>query len=407
MSSPYQDRVAQVLRETAESFSPDDVTALVQAGAVRGRRRQRRRRAAAVTGAGALVLAVAGTTALPGLIDGERHGQATTHSAPIGPTRAQVLAAFEHILPRGTVSQVRSTASLTPTTDTPPFVLSSLILDDGSGQAGFTLAIAWVGAPATRGSGCAILPPDGPCTVSRIPGLGTLTLVQDSGGHDDHWVTSKLWGAQLQLANGEQLTVTENNGSAAPGAFSGPTRNDPPLSMAALGQALKDPVWRPVLAAFPTQAELQRAQTPARLRAGLAVLNRLLPKGVTASDPTLTGGHVQEFLSGGGSGGPGLIDLQLPVWGWTDGQMWPMIGGKGTFKGGQDYLMRLGTSTSNIQEYYYVIEGSWTSGRQVEIIEYNSRSTTAAAADRTDPVLTPAELKTVIGSPLWQTLPNP
>ena len=332
-----------------------------------------------------MALATVGALLVPGSLDRHRQrAHVAARPAVIGPSRGQVLAAFEHMLPvGGSVSSIWSDANIQVEAVDQPYAHSSLIYNEGKGAAAFTLNIGWNGQ-GVRGTGCAMLPPDGPCTTIKEPGLGTLTLVQDANGVNDKGISSKLWGAQLQLPDGKQLTVTESKGSAFPGAFNGPNRVDPPLTL----------------------KQLEDAQSPAAQRAELAVLNHLLPKGVTADHATVVDGIAQELLNGG-KGGPGLITVQVPLWGWTNGLVWTPRQ-SGSFKGGTYYSYAFGAGQPGHEPVALMpqlqgVTAVWSSGELVSVTDYSSRSL-QSPADRSDPVLTPAQLAAITTSPLWQGL---
>lgn len=265
---PFEDRIAQTLRETGEEFTPRDLTSLVNAGFADGRRRRRRRGAAVVGGTAALALVAVGGALVPSLLGGAaRHDAAgaaaqpgmslAASSRPVSDAqRAQeLLKALQGALPAGgRTSQERATWTSTAPGRKNAVEMASLVFDDGKGAAGIAVSLTRF-RPGTRDlPSCAPNPPLVPndvCHTYPTPGGGRLII--DLGyEYPAKGTGTKSWSAWLDLPDGAHLEFTELN--AAQEKDSPVTRQTPPLSADQLrGVALSD-VWTRLLAQVPALA---------------------------------------------------------------------------------------------------------------------------------------------------------
>ncbi|MEZ0065058.1 hypothetical protein ABIA32_001046 [Streptacidiphilus sp. MAP12-20] len=299
---PFEDHVAQTLRDTGEQFTPANLTELVTAGVADGRKRRRRRNVAVLGGSAALALIAVGGALAPSLLGGSptrqqaqaaTGGMSLTASAkPVSNAEnaRQLLSGLESILPKGgTVSGPHSDWG-TPKTVYSNIMASALVVykdDKGPGAVAVSLTKY---APGTyKAPTCPPVDPvhfpDDVCHQYDVEGGGT--LVVDLGyEYSSRGSGTKAWTAWLFRPDGSLIELAENN--AVSEKDSPVTRQDPPLTGEQLKAAALSDVWQPLL---------DQIKTPKVYKGGVPGLHT--PAGPGTGTP---GGAVPGTGTGTGTG---------------------------------------------------------------------------------------------------------
>ena len=269
---PFEDDLTDALHSTATAFEPD-LTTLVNSGLGEGRRRSRRRTLGVVGGVTALALVGVGGAAASGLLGagqgpalagpaaGTAIHAATTKAVPVlqAPkfTAQQMLSAFEARLPKGAVTEARSTGISVLQKGNRFYITgptASVVLTDAKGSSAIAITVTRpagsVDDPGLQGYvACPThaARPDITCTRTRLADGSVLAVMQGlespkSGSKE------KDWTAWLATKDGGLIELDETNSTTEKGA---PTRPVPILTKAQLTSIATDPLWRKLASELP------------------------------------------------------------------------------------------------------------------------------------------------------------
>ena len=269
---PFEDELTDALHTTATAFEPD-LTGLVNSGLGDGRRRNRRRTLGVVGGVAALALVGVGGAAASGVL-GAGRGPAlagpaarTATQAPTAKagstvplpafTAQQMLSAFERLLPKGTVTDARSTGFSETVKGSYHYVLgptASVVLTDGKGSSAVAITVTRpAGSLDDPGlQGYVTCPthavrPDITCTRTHLADGSVLAVMQ--GLESPHSADKeKDWTAWLATKDGGLVELDETNAALEKGK---PARPVPILTAAQLRSVVSDPLWRQLAAKLP------------------------------------------------------------------------------------------------------------------------------------------------------------
>ena len=415
---PFEDDLGTAFQDTAQSFQPD-LVALVNGGVADGRRRRRRRTAGILGGVTALaVVAVVGGTVLPGALKENRADVgAASYGTPVtrhatGPVLSAgwMNGTLAGLLPAGSVFAPAGTGA--PDT-------AAVVLDDGKGAAliDFSLSKVASGA-ATPGCPAASVVPNQVCTVQVLPGGGRFVFEQGyeypnrtttTVGGRTVAVDTKDWSGSLVLPDGGLLQLEEWNAPAEKGAAE--TRKNPPLTAAQVQAVLTAKDWTPALAAIPTPAPVVQPPVPGDTTEAhiLATLKKLFPKGIAVSGESGQPGYVSVEIDDGH--GPAMFQINVQHWDLstdpndpnTDAAAMAQVFAGATVLADGDRLLvdQEGAEKGGAGAVQRVADLIQPNGLRVVIMEFNSTAQ-GTAATRPLPVLSLAQLRAIVTSPLWK-----
>ncbi|MEV1078976.1 hypothetical protein AB0I98_12085 [Streptomyces sp. NPDC050211] len=403
----FENQLATALIEAGDHFETER-SALVAAGAARGRRLHNRRRAALVGSvAGIALVGVGGALLLPADDAGGRRSVAAGSSTPSPRPDGQLsddtlIQALEEMLPKGTYSMQRGQG----TVGGAPY--ASLVYDDGKGGARVNVDLGRVEAgskEAERLTTCpdkALMKYDA-CTTSKVHD-GTLMIYQGYQ-YPDRRVDTKRWYASLVTPYGHHVTLSEWNAEAEMDAPV--TRDQPPLSPAQLKDIVTKDFWTIAIDTADRSTEKKKASpettasAPPAAPTGEAVqktLAALLPK----DTEVVSRGGEGEYgyvVADDGNGlslvqinvQPDMSDVEGQLFGadaevLDDGTKVAVHQGPGE-KGGEGVVM-------------WTVDTIRTDGLRVVVSAFNSGAQDTAAT-RDTPALTIAELRQIALSPEW------
>ena len=419
---PFEDELTDALNDTAHTFQPD-LTSLVNAGVSDGRRRDRRRRVLGVVGTvtALSVVAVGGVFASGALSSDQSTSRSADHrSAPTvtrtGPpsvdvnpaatgkpyTQKQLQEVLKSLLPKGKVTFPSSGSNAPGGVAT----YATVVYDDGHGASEIDVSLQWVASGDSSAAGLQCpdpaYNPHDVCTMTKVAG-GNRLVVDKGWEYPDMKGGMKDWNAWLTTPKGAQVMISEYNSAQEKGTV---TRTSPPLSADQLKAVATSAKWTPAVAALPKPkpAPTKTASTSLTGPNIVAVLNRLLPAGVTRShehgedgfaDLLLNDGkgnglfqiNVQDFSADLAKGGSGILPLFDGATVLPDGSKL-VTAQESAEKGGSGAVQ-------------------WTAdvlrpdGLRIVIMEFNAPAQ-GVAATRTDPVLTIAQLKAIVTSSDWK-----
>ncbi len=401
---PFEDELGAAFQETAQSFQPD-LVALVNGGVADGRRRRRRRTAGVLGGVAALAaVAVVGGTVLPGALKDSRaeadaasaYGTPVPHHAT-GPLLSPgwMNSTLAGLLPAGSVFAPAGTGARGT---------AAVVLDDGQGAALIDFSLTNV-APDSPGPGCpaASAVPNQVCTVKVLPGGGRFVFEQGYE-YPTETTSAKDWSGSVTFPGGGQLQLEEWNAPAEKGAAD--TRKNPPLTAAQVLAVVTAQAWKPALAALPTPAPVVQPPVPGDTTQAhiMATLKELFPKGVTSSGESGQPGYVSVELDDGH--GPALFQTNVQHWDLTSSgdatAMAQVFTGATVLANGDKLLLsQEGAEKGGAGAVQRVADLLQPDGLRVVVMEFNSTAQ-GTAATRPLPVLTLAQLRAIVTSPLWR-----
>ena len=420
---PFEDELTDALNDTAHSFQPD-LTALVNAGVSDGRRRNRRRRVLGVLGTvTALAVVAVGGTFASGALSSDQHTSKSADREPIPSatrtapstvtvnasgtakpyTQKQLQEALKSLLPKGEVTLPSSGSSHFPGR-VPSY--ATVVYDDGHGAAEIDVSLQWVASGNTSAAGLTCpdpaYNPHDVCSTTKLADGSRLTV--DKGWeYADMKGGMKAWDAWVTTPEGAQVMISEYNSAEEKGAV---TRTDPPLGVEQLTAVASSATWTPAVAALPKPKPVPTRTVPKSLTGPqiAAVLNRLLPAGVTRSHENAVDGFADLLLNDGKGNGLFQINVQDHSADLAKGDasgILPLFAGATVLSDGS----KLKTTQSPAEK-----GGSgavqWTAdilrpnGLRIVIMEFNAPAQNVAAT-RTDPVLTIAQLTAIVTSTDW------
>ena len=405
----FEDRLTAALHQAGGAFD-NPRSALVTAGAARGRRKQLWRRTALVGSAASLALVGVGG-ALLGPWSGEpdpRTGSVAADStAQPAYSAADMIRTLEKLLPKGTFSKAegRGTGE-----GLPPYV--QVVYDDGKGEAAVAVGLDRIAATGRKIDPAAeVIPCSGgaqsgfdSCTTERLADGSALTVFQGYE-YPDHRVETKAWGADLVTPDGHHISVSEWNSPAEKDAPL--TRTDPPLSPKQLKALAAAERWRKIVDAMPAEDVPTAAPTastrPGEL-SGTAILRKLmvlLPKNVDVVSHGSQETEFGYFVVDDGKGAslvqvnvqPGMGDVAGQLFGsgsekLADGTLVATRQGPGE-KGGAGVVM-------------WTVDTLRKDGLRVVVSAFNTGDQNKDAT-RSTPALTVEQLRKIALSPQWRS----
>ncbi|MFG2910989.1 hypothetical protein ACGF13_38820 [Kitasatospora sp. NPDC048286] len=418
MSEPdkFEDDLLYALTRTGEGFRTEQAeqAGLVADGYRLGRRRWRRRSAAAVVG-GAAALALVGTgtvyLASPGAGDAGTVSAASAPAASVGitaggsaaattPTALQsvaqaavsgdeVLATFRALLPKGEITEATGQG-----TDRGPKATdasANLVFDDGQGKSLIQFNISKHRPGQVQLPGC---PPDltlvrvDACTDTVLPD-GSKLLLQQGYEYSDSRADTKEWFAVLNGPDGRSVSVHEWNAPKEKGAPD--SRPNPPLTLDQLKAVVTDKSWDRVVKALRFDGIDTEAIDPGLSPADYeTVLTGLLPSGATVTGRKGQDTGVAFELARAGRAGTLSVlvknwakapdDRPAQHW-YQDAEILP---------DGTKLLTH--APAAPILPGKLIADATRPDGLEVLVV----------TASNGDPLLTAAELKTIVTSPAWK-----
>ncbi|WP_037608371.1 hypothetical protein [Streptacidiphilus rugosus] len=413
---PFEEEVAQTLRDTGEQFSHGNITELVSAGFADGRKRRRRRNAAVAGGSAALALIAVGGALTPALLksdpaaQGHTQAAASSSHAPVGDAQRskQMLAALEGLLPQGKITQAQGRWSMGAGGRTDIAPLAALVYDEGRGASQIEVSLAKASPSQITLPSCPNNPtyvPNDVCHVTRLPG-GAWLWVDQGYEYPSKGTGTKAWAGTLTRADGSQVSVYEWNAAAEKG--SPVTRATPPLSADQMKAVVQSPVWDPLLKAMPAPKAWPKSGGTSTSPTGAAifkVLDSLLPHGVTGINKNGQDGYAEEQLKDGHHG-VGLIGVNV--------QQWNPVSDKATLAdlyagatvlpdGTKVAVHQTGGEKGGSGVVEWIVDVLHPNGLRVAAMEFNE-ARQGENADRTLPVLSLVQLKALVTSPEWESL---
>ena len=420
---PFEDELTDALSDTAHSFQPN-LTSLVNAGVSDGRRRDRRRRVLGVVGTvtALAVVGVGGTFASGALSSDQstsrsadrRSAPTVTQTTPPSVSvnsaatakpysQKQLQDVLKSLLPKGKITLTGSGSSNVPG-GVPTY--ATVVYDDGHGASEIDVSFQWVASGDSSAAGLKCpdpaYNPHDVCSAAKLAD-GSRLLVDKGWEYPDMRGGMKDWDAWLTTPQGAQVMISEYNSAQEKGTT---TRTNPPLSTDQLKAVAASAKWTPAVAALPKPKPAPTRTVPSSLTGPniVAVLNKLLPAGVTRShehgeedfaDLLLNDGkgnglfqiNVQDFSADLAKGGSGIL---------------PLFDGATVLPDGSKLV-----TTQDSAEKGGSGAVQWTAdilrpnGLRIVIMEFNAPAQ-GVAATRTDPVLTVAQLKAIVTSPDWK-----
>jgi hypothetical protein len=361
-----------------------------------------------------VVLAAAGGALA--LTPGTERQTAVTPAAGAGPslgtlklgfTDKQLIHALEAALPAGRFSKGNAQLA-SGSANTLPSSQASVVFDDGAGAA-YVLATVGRTEPALGSEvSCEDANTDSCVITSRPDGSRVVEMTahgnQVLGGPATD--TMRLRQVQVEYPDGRESGLLELN---APDKNGPVTRTDPPLSLDQLLAAAEDQkAWAPIFAGSPLpqstplppwEVELEREQAWQRLD---GMLESLLPTDLHVSNAGGRTGQVSLFVDDGH--GAGLVHLEI-----TSQLNLHTKGGTTTVEPDGTKLVLIPDSKWDPNALKGVradiAEALRPDGTAVVVTSYNSAGPDAAPT-RPAPALTMDQLKTIVLSPKWPTLPR-
>ncbi|MGI5457449.1 hypothetical protein ACQEWB_30650 [Streptomyces sp. CA-249302] len=407
-SDPFEERLAAGLRDTGAVFETDRA-ALVDAGALKGRRRLLRRRAAVVGGAASLALVgLGGALLLPGngspdddmASVGTSKPSATT-PAPTPVSGAELIRTLEKLLPEGKFSQAEARG----TSEEPgPYV--HLVYDDGKGAAAIGVSLDRVepgsdqARETTQCPGKVFVHYDA-CSTTRLPDSSVVMVLQGYE-YPDRRVDTKWWTAELVTPEGQHVSVSEWNAAAE--KDSPTTRPEPPLSAAQLRKLAAAGAWRDAVDAIPeaiTKPSARPSDTATVGDVAIApTLRSLLPKGkfTVSEDSGDDSGFGYLVIDDGKGKNFVQVNVQADM---SDVEGDLFDSGSETLSDGTKVATHQGASEKGgTGAVTWTVDTMRPDGRRVVITELNSGAWHDAAT-RDTPALTVKQLREIALSPVW------
>jgi hypothetical protein len=431
---PFEEDLSTALRGTADTFEPD-LTSLVNSGVREGRRRRTRRTLGIVGSVTALALVGVGGTVATGALSGVRHplaanaansGGSASHGSPkagspSGPpvSAAQMIAKLEALLPGGTFTGASGTGTIEGGGKHGGGASARLVYNDGQGaaQVSVTVSHPYADIADAKASGQLVCPsriasPYEICTLTDRPD-GSVLAVHQSHEYTDNAASTKEWFATLTFKDGTEVSFDQYNSGQEKQAPA--TRTDPPLTPARMAALVADGSWAPVRAAIPAPSSSTTGpQGPGVSGAEvLANVRALLPAGVSVSGTSTQDGYAEMVLTD--SHGSGFLTASVVER--ATAQVTPVKPGDKT--GGRTLAEQFAHATVLADGSKLLITQrpsekgpagvlEWTAtlltskGDEVFLNEYNDKAYQTPVS-RATPVLTIAQLKQVITSPVWNT----
>ena len=415
---PFEDELTDALNDTAHTFQPD-LTALVNAGVSDGRRRNRRRRALGVLGTvTALAVVAVGGTFASGVLSSDQHTsksadrkptpsatRTTPPAVPVNPaatpkpyTQKQLEAVLKSLLPKGSVTFPK---------DNPNFdgTFGGVTFDDGHGAAEIDVNLQQLtsgdsGADGLKCPDPAYVPND-VCTLTQLADGSHLEILKGweyptmKGG-------MKEWDAWLTTPQGGRVGISEYNSAQEKSAV---TRTNPPLTSDQLKAIVTSSRWIAPLAAVPKPKSLSTQTGSPNLTSQhiLGMLNSILPVGIARSQGNGQQGFADLLLNDGK--GNGLFQINIQDW----SAALAKSKGAGAKSGDNPVSLFAGATVLSDGSKLRTSQesGQWTAdllrtdGLRIVVMEFNAPGQNVAAT-RADPVLTMAQLKAVVTSPVWK-----
>ncbi|MFG2720789.1 hypothetical protein ACGFW5_21190 [Streptomyces sp. NPDC048416] len=261
---PFEDRLGEAMRHTADGFELGDRADLVESGVTLGRRRIARRRTAVVTGSVlALGLVGFGGAYIAGAV-GEGGGADSGGSVAAPPkpggspdaggVHQRMVALLKSLVPPGTLDQSQGSNPEGGGSDAP---VVSGVFDDGKGAGLLSLGLSRAdptGSSGTERTTCparAFVDYDA-CLTEKLADGSRYLLVQGYE-YPDRREPTKNWRAVLLTPKGILVEASEWNAAAEKGA--GISRATPPLTAAQLRALVTDPRWISLADGLPEQAD--------------------------------------------------------------------------------------------------------------------------------------------------------
>ncbi|WP_146087466.1 hypothetical protein [Thermomonospora echinospora] len=391
---------------------------LAAAGLARGHRMRRRARLLRAGGTvlGLSAIAVAGVSVLG---DDSRRTetltpQVTASSSPATPANPvphkEVVRIFRGLLPAG--------GRLTVDPPWPGIGLASVVdgqFDDGKGPAAISLSIRRV-SPSEPEAQCVpvqIHPYDDCKATRRSDGS---VLVLNKGFTRPQFNTGeKLWYAELSRPGGILIHLGQYN-SPEEKHEGGPTRPDPPLTLAQMTSIVTDPAWVRVAARLPAPGQpvgpdLYEEHPGEKL---MATLRRLLPAGGRITHPQISDGYVSLIF--GDAKGRTTIDVNVQTWRNKDPQSGPSgcrertkddppdaSCTKRTLSGGAVvYLQQRAADVVESGVTVRIADVMYPDGLRVVAMVANGTSLKSGPKTRDTPALTLEQLYRLVTDPSWR-----
>ncbi|MFE2260323.1 hypothetical protein [Streptomyces griseosporeus] len=412
-SDPFETRLSSALHDTGGLFDTDR-SALVAAGAARGRRLKLRRRAAVLGGAATVVAAlVGGALVLPGGGSGAGSPEAgavgakpkaspTSTPAPAGVTKEQMISTLEKLLPKGQFSGQQGRGSDEEPKSAP---MASVVFDDGKGPAAVVVALEHVQPGSDTARQLVQCPdkvyiPHDDCRTTRLAD-GSVVMVFQGYEYPDRRVDTKHWFAELVTPTGQHVSVMEWNSAQEKDAPI--SRPEPPLDPAALIRLASAQEWRALADDIPPDPNAwPGAPTHAPEQPGAPVrstLQTLLPKGLNVVDRSSNEAGFGYLVV---DDGKGASLVQVNVQTGMSGDAGDLFGsGSETLPDGTRVAVHQGPGEKGGEGVVmWTVDTLRTDGRRVLISAFNS-GTQHDAATRETPALTIAQMRAIALSPQW------
>ncbi|MGW0952003.1 hypothetical protein ACWCRF_00345 [Streptomyces sp. NPDC002405] len=414
---PFEERLADVLRDTGTTFGTDQQT-LAARGEAHGRRLRSRRRAAAVVGGAAAVALVGlgGALLLPGgQGDGVRQRSAAAGpSARAGATAPKTTAlettaatvmsgdelvrTLEKLLPKGRISNKDGGS-----TDHDSY--ASVVYDDGGGKAAVAVYLNRV-QPGSQEARQTTQCPDklfivyDSCTSTKLSDGSALMLLKGYEYPNSRNGT-KRWTADLVTPAGGHIGIQEWN--SATEKDSPVSREQPPLDLPRLKALATAHELRAAADAMPL-GDRPAEPDPGPLTPGgsiSAVLSRLVPPGikiVSKSGPHDDGfGYV--VLDDGRGTSLVQVNVQLDTRGDVDDELFGPDAE--VLSDGTKVVTRRQSGEKGISGIVlWSVDTIRPDGRRVVISAFNSGAQNTPAT-REKPALTMKQLKAIATDPRW------
>jgi hypothetical protein len=410
---PFEERLTAGLHDAGNAFETDRA-ALVDAGALKGRRRLLRRRNAAVVGsaAGIALVGVGGALLLPSGDPAKARGSAATStlasaSAPTPVSAETLTRTLEHelVVGRGgtyggfTKIEARGTDE-----GLSPYV--RLVFDDGKGAAAVSVTMDRIqpgsddARQITTCPGKAFTHYDA-CGTSRLAD-GSVVMVLQGYEYPDRRVDTKWWNAELVTPQGQHVSLNEWNAAAE--KDSPITRPQPPFSAAQLRKVAASKIWRDAIDAMPVNSN--SPTTPSSSSTGAAVsvtstLRTLVPKGLAVSEAGDPGDTGFGYLVVDDGKGKTLVQVNVQA---------DMADVEGELFGSDAEVLADGTKVATHQGpgekggtgvVMWTVDTMRPDGSRVVISAFNSGAQDTAAT-RKSPALTMKQLREIALSPKWR-----
>ncbi|MFG2778853.1 hypothetical protein ACGFY7_13540 [Streptomyces prunicolor] len=410
---PFEERLTAGLHDAGNAFETDRA-ALVNAGALKGRRRLLRRRNAAVMSgaAGIALVGVGGALLLPSGNPAKTRGSAATStlasaSAPTSVSGDTLTRTLEHQLVVGTgrtYGEFSKVEARGTDEGLSPYV--RLVFNDGKGAAAVSLTMDRIqpgsdeARQITTCPGKAFTHYDA-CGTSKLAD-GSVVMVLQGYEYPDRRVDTKWWSAELVTPQGQHVSVNEWNAAAE--KDSPITRPQPPLSAAQLKKLAASTAWRDAIDAMPVNPN--SPTTPSSSSTGAAVsvtstLRTLLPKGLTVSEAGDPGDTGFGYVVVDDGKGKTLVQVNVQA---------DMADVEGELFGSDAEVLSDGTKVATHQGpgekggtgvVMWTVDTMRPDGSRVVVSAFNSGAQDTAAT-RKSPALTIKQLREIALSPKWR-----